>query len=186
MDWNSETYHVKETCLRARGGYSASIAEPKTESSIAPVNITPTGIVELKGHRRSQAERKLSLGPDYQDNDLMFCSDSGVMLDSCNIVKRVFNPALKAAGLRRIRFHDLRHTAGSQMVMAGVDLRTVQKILGHRTPLMTMRYAHLSDEHMAEAAAKLQDRLKRKPDSAMDTLWTPPEIGTEPQTVVQS
>ena len=68
----------------------------------------------------------------------------------------------------------------------GGDLRTVHKILGHRTPLMTMRYAHLSDAHMAEAAAKLRNRLKQKPDSAMDTLWTPPEIGTESQREAQS
>jgi integrase len=102
-------------------------------------------------------------------------------------VRKPYKKALKAAGIDKgFRFHDLRHTAGSQMVMAGVDLRTVQKILGHRTPLMTMRYAHLSDAHMAEAANKLQDRLNKKPDSAMDTLWTPPEIGTELQGGVQS
>ena len=51
---------------------------------------------------------------------------------------------------------------------------------------MTMRYAHLSDAHMAEAAAKLRNRLKQKPDSAIDTLWTPPEIGTESQREAQS
>ncbi|HAA76383.1 TPA: hypothetical protein DCE37_14810 [Candidatus Latescibacteria bacterium] len=42
------------------------------------------------------------------------------------------------------------------------------------------------DAHMAEAAAKLRNRLKQKPDSAMDTLWTPPEIGTESQREAQS
>jgi integrase len=101
-------------------------------------------------------------------------------------IRKPFKKALKAAGIdTSFRFHDLRHTAGSQMVMAGVDLRTVQKILGHRTPQMTMRYAHLSDAHMAEAAAKLQDRLAEKVDP-MDTFATPTENSTGLQSGAQS
>ncbi len=52
-------------------------------------------------------------------------------------------------------FHSLRHTAASWLVMAGVDLYAVGQVLGHRTPRMTQRYAHLSPKYVAGAVGKL-------------------------------
>jgi len=63
--------------------------------------------------------------------------------------------ALRLAGIEDFRFHDLRHTAASQLAMAGVDMRTIQEILGHRSSAMTQRYAHLSPEHQTRAIGKL-------------------------------
>jgi site-specific recombinase XerD len=51
--------------------------------------------------------------------------------------------------------HTLRHTAASWLVMQGVDLYAVGQILGHKTPRMTQRYAHLSPDYMATAVSKL-------------------------------
>lgn len=62
---------------------------------------------------------------------------------------------LKAAKINNLRWHDLRHTFASRLVMAGVDLRTVQVLMGHSTPMMTARYAHLSPEHKTTAIEKL-------------------------------
>ena len=53
-----------------------------------------------------------------------------------------------AAGLKDVTLHILRHTAASRMVQAGVDRYKVQKILGHSSPAVTERYAHLSVEHL--------------------------------------
>lgn len=58
-------------------------------------------------------------------------------------------------GIEGASFHSLRHTAASQMVMQGVDLYAVGQMLGHRSPAMTQRYAHLSPQYMAAAAGKL-------------------------------
>ncbi len=69
--------------------------------------------------------------------------------------RRWLETALKAAGVKNFRWHDLRHTFASRLVMAGVDLRTVQELLGHKSILMTMRYAHLSPDHRAAAAEKI-------------------------------
>jgi len=52
-------------------------------------------------------------------------------------------------------FHTLRHTAASWMVQQGVDLYAVGQILGHKTPRMTQRYAHLSPDYMAASVGKL-------------------------------
>ena len=57
---------------------------------------------------------------------------------------RAWAETVKNAKITDIRFHDLRHTAASRMVMSGVDLYTVKEILGHKTLVMTQRYAHLS------------------------------------------
>jgi integrase len=65
--------------------------------------------------------------------------------------KRVF----KRIGAPDASFHTLRHTAASWMVQQGVDLYAVGQILGHKTPRMTQRYAHLSPEYMAGAVGKL-------------------------------
>jgi integrase len=61
----------------------------------------------------------------------------------------------KSLGIEDASFHSLRHTAASWLVMQGVDLYAVGQLLGHRTPRMTQRYAHLSPQYMAGAVGKL-------------------------------
>lgn len=72
-----------------------------------------------------------------------------------NEVKNAFRTALKRAGIENFRFHDLRHTFASQMILKGASLKVVQEILGHKNISMTMRYAHLSQEHKREAISLL-------------------------------
>lgn len=66
---------------------------------------------------------------------------------------------MKAAGIEAASFHSLRHTAAAWMVQAGVSLYEVQKVLGHSTPVMTQRYAHLAPEHLRGAAQALDAAL---------------------------
>jgi len=76
-------------------------------------------------------------------------------LDGHNVVRRLFVPALAAAGIDGFRWHDLRHTFASRLTMAGVDLRTVQELMGDKTLAMTLRYAHLSPAHQLDAVQRL-------------------------------
>jgi len=82
-------------------------------------------------------------------------------------VYKGFKAALKRAGINNFTFHDLRHTFASHLVMSGVDLRTVQELLGHKMFNMTLRYAHLSPDHKRKAvddlASEMQDAV---------TIWS--------------
>ncbi|MGA2331555.1 MAG: site-specific integrase [Syntrophales bacterium] len=68
-----------------------------------------------------------------------------------NSVKVSFAAALRRSGIKDFRFHDLRHTFASHFVMRGGTLKDLQEILGHTTMTMTLRYAHLSQDHKKKA-----------------------------------
>ncbi|HMK29501.1 MAG TPA: site-specific integrase [Terriglobales bacterium] len=80
-----------------------------------------------------------------------------------------FEPAARAAGLTDFTWHCLRHTFASRLVMAGVDIRTVAELLGHKTLAMTMRYAHLAPDHQRAAVEKLE-RTDTRTDTSAETV----------------
>jgi integrase len=86
--------------------------------------------------------------------------DTHIFKTACKDLKNT----ARAAGVPAIRFHDLRHTFASCLVMAGVDLYTVQKLMRHKTIQMTMRYAHLAPAHLSDAVAKIESYTRSKRD----------------------
>ena len=94
--------------------------------------------------------------PSRLKNGWVFPNQSGRRpLDAKNFVNRVFLPALAHAGITGFHWHDLRHTFASRLVMAGVDLRTVQELMGHQSYELTLRYSHLAPAHTLEAVQRL-------------------------------
>ncbi len=89
---------------------------------------------------------------DQLKSPYVFCDSRGRRYYQ---VRRSFVSACRRAGIEAFRFHDLRHTFASQLVMNGVGLKAVQELLGHSDLKMTMRYAHLSQAHLKDAVAVL-------------------------------
>jgi len=79
-------------------------------------------------------------------------------------VKTAFHGALRRAGIKDFRFHDLRHTFASHLVMGGVDLATIKDLLGHKDFKMTLRYSHLAPAHKTAALAVLDGAFNGHPN----------------------
>jgi integrase len=98
----------------------------------------------LMAHKEGALLRAYQLGKTSIADDLVFSSDAGTPIYPDNIGPRYMEPALEQAGLRRFRFHDLRHTFGSLLIQAGVSPAYVQKQMGHRSIQVTIDvYGHL-------------------------------------------
>jgi integrase len=90
--------------------------------------------------------------PRRLDTPYVFCGPDGRPFHDVN---SSFGKAVQRAGIPHVRFHDLRHTFASWLVMKGVDIRTVQELFGHKDIRMTMRYSHLAPDHMRRAVQVL-------------------------------
>jgi integrase len=98
--------------------------------------------------------------PRHSKSQFVFSYKNGKQIRD---IRGSFEQALKRAGITDFRFHDLRHTFASHLVMAGIDLTTVQELMGHKSYEMTLRYAHLSKSHKNTAIDHYCD--------LMDAIW---------------
>jgi integrase len=78
-------------------------------------------------------------------------------------VSKAVKAAYRLVGLGHARLHDLRHSAASEMINAGVDLYTVGGVLGHKSAVSTARYAHLAQERLRDAVGKIGGRPVKRP-----------------------
>ena len=116
----------------------------------------PQSVMELLGDQvRHIRSSRVFLDSEGRD----FASPAGR-----NRVSRMTVKAMRDASVEDASFHTLRHTAAAWMVQAGVSLYEVQQVLGHSTPMMTQRYAHLQPDHLRRAVRALDTKLKRRHD----------------------
>jgi integrase len=98
----------------------------------------------LMAHKESALLRAFQFGKTSIADELVFPSEAGTPICPDNIGPRYMEPALEQAGLRKFRFHDLRHTFGSLLIQAGISPAYVQKQMGHRSIQVTIDvYGHL-------------------------------------------
>ena len=105
--------------------------------------------------------------PRSVESEYVFTGKTGKPLTD---IKKGFHTALRKAGIHDFRFHDLRHTFASQLVMAGIDITSVKELLGHKSLTMTMRYSHLSPGHKRKAVHVL-DRLMEEGENDVSKKW---------------
>jgi integrase len=140
IDWIAQRVRVRENYVR--GEYGA----PKSKRS------TPS--VPLANRVAGELERHFQRSSFQKDDQLVFPNAAGGPRDTTTLRRR-FERAVKKAKVRKVRFHDLRHTFGTRMAAAGVSMRTLQEWMGHRDFSTTLRYA---DYQPAAGEAALVER----------------------------
>jgi integrase len=129
IDWNSSQIHVR------RSWKEGSFSRPKTQAGVRRIDLPKFLVAEL---------REWHLACPKGEFDLVFPNLVGNPMSSTNLLQRGFYPALRRAGLRKIRFHDLRHTFASLLIANGEDIVRVSRLLGHSSPTVTLNvYSHM-------------------------------------------
>ncbi len=155
VDFEAGRLSVRRIVVHTQG--ALELGEPKTATSRRTIPVAPGVIAALREHRERQALERTVVGAAYQDQGVVFASEVGTLTHPRNI-ERVYYNHLKRSGARRIRFHDLRHTAASLMILKGVPPKVVSRMLGHASVAFTLQvYVHVFEEQEEEATLDLDD-----------------------------
>lgn len=155
--------------LRVRASYAAGALTTPKSGKVRAVPLAP----DVASALAQLGQREHWAGED----DLVFCGETGSFLDG-SALRRRYKVALVVAGLRALRFHDLRHTFGTRMI-AKADIRRVQEWMGHADIQTTMRYLHYAPREedarlVAEAFELDSDAVSARTSS--DVLRTSSDI----------
>ncbi|GAB7193396.1 site-specific integrase [Kineococcus sp. NUM-3379] len=158
VDLDTATLRVRRQLARGRAGEKATFTSLKSARSSRTLSMPPYLVEALRRHREAQeVERAAALV--WVDPQLVFTTPIGSALDASNDAK-AFKALLRAAGVRPVRLHDLRHTAASLLLAQGMHPRVVMEVLGHSQIGLTMNtYSHVMPSMLGEAAASMQSAL---------------------------
>ncbi len=133
---------------------------PKTERSRRQVPLPSVTVDLLKDHKRNQNEERLRLGPIYQNNDLVFPRPDGSAMPPDSFSTN-FAAFIRRSGLKHIRFHDLRHSHATQLLLQGVHPKIVSERLGHSNIGITLdTYSHVLPGMQEDAVLKIDASLR--------------------------
>ena len=130
------------------------LVEPKSISAVRVLRLPALLVEALRRHRTRQREERLAAGPAWRGNqwDLVFTTRIGTPLDP-KYVRSLFRRACLRAGVRPIRFHDLRHTCATLLLAQDIPPRVVQELLGHSHITLTLdTYTRVLPRHLSAAA----------------------------------
>ncbi len=137
------------------------IGTPKTARSRRTIPLPQLAIDSLMARRRAQLVDQQLAADRWTDNGLVFTTSIGTIIEPTNL-RRSFDAAIARAGVRRIRFHDLRHTCASLLLAEGVPMRVVMEILGHSAMAITSDiYSHVMPSALTNAAAAIDKAFTR-------------------------
>ena len=137
----------------------AVLGEPKSEESNRVISAPPEVFAIIERHIQRNEENKAMLEGEYEDNRLLVCSNDGKPIRPIYFTKN-FARFIERNNLRRIRFHDLRHSCASLMLKSGIAMKTASQILGHSAIGITADlYTHVLEDTKKEAAIQVGKEL---------------------------
>jgi integrase len=151
-------------------GYEVQLSEPKTARGTRMVGIDPISAAALEVWRGQQAAEREAAGELWQGGNWVFTDEIGRSIHPQR-ASVMFRNVIKKADLSPIRLHDLRHTAATLALTAGVHPKVVAVRLGHSAVSMTLdTYSHVLPEMQSDAADKVADLIYPKPPSEPPSL----------------
>ena len=143
VDWSAHKIRVVHPYVRRRNAPAYAEMFPEdSRRKRSPKSAHSSRAVPMADRVGGELDRHHKASGFQADDDLVFANPAtGSALDRHEVTRR-FKFALKRAGVREVRFHDLRHTFGTRMAAAGVPMRTLQEWMGHADIKTTLIYAH--------------------------------------------
>lgn len=158
IDLTTGIIQIRQSLVTTNKGLC--VQEPKTQTSKRCIPLPAEVIKELKRHKAKQNEEKLKYSKVYEDAGYVFCWENGRVINP-NILSRRFSALLKKAELPHLRFHDLRHTHATNLLLLGENPKVVQERLGHSSISVTMdTYSHVTQGMQEQASSKIDSMLK--------------------------
>ena len=159
VDLERGVLRVRRTLTREDKAFV--LGESKTKKSRRTIRLTTSALEALRAHLSRQFEEIERMGSLYQPGGLVFATTTGTIINPSNLRNRSFKPLLKRAGLRPIRFHDLRHTCAALLLSKDVNPKVVSEMLGHASVSITLDiYSHLLPDMQEKAVKALEEALK--------------------------
>ncbi|KIE28161.1 integrase [Streptomyces sp. MUSC 125] len=160
LNLDASTAAIRRTLQRTNAGGLTTLPT-KTRASERRIALPARCLQSLKLQREQQQREREAAGTAWQDSGHVFTTAQGSAIDPTNLT-RAFLTLLRSAGLRRIRFHDLRHSTATLLLEQGVELVVIKELLGHAHIGVTATvYAHVRLRLQREAMTALGDALNR-------------------------
>ncbi len=163
VDFGRGVLAVRQALVAGSVGFrtGARFDAPKNSKSRRTVRLTASSLECLKRHKAVQNEERLKLGHLWEDHGLVFPNRVGKPMDRNNLYRRDFKRMLKKAKLPEIfRFHDLRHTCATLLLLKNVNPKIVQEMLGHATITQTLdTYSHVLPTMQDAASEAMESAL---------------------------
>ena len=153
VDLDKKVLYVRKNLCRVqikpsegKGKSKLVLLDPKTRKSVRSIPLSNDVVRVLRYHKFKQNEEKMKYRDIYVDNDLVFAKPDGNFEDPREIIKKL-HKLLEQAGVRKCRFHDLRHSFASVLLNEGESMKNIQELLGHSSITTSMDiYGHLSEK----------------------------------------
>ncbi len=158
VDLRAKKISVRRTLLKP--GPEPLMGPPKNGMARA-IDISEELCNLLRRHKAEQNAKRLKLGKGYADHGFAFAKALGEPLSMNNLGQREYARLIQKAGVKKIRFHDLRHTCATILMSQGIPPKVVQERLGHSDISITLnRYSHVTPTMQENAAQVMGDILK--------------------------